>query len=468
MIPRARPPEAAGIKCLNREDRMRCRLWKYAPWGMLFLAGAGTFGSTFAPSAAETDDDQPPSARAPARSKPPLRFLNGENSFEIAFPTASSRKETAWKIVWDMQTASDVTPEGFKFDKERAKDHVLFRIKKAYFRPGAVAPWVQVLEDAHVSEFYVPYFNFRETFFFDLTDSGTFVPLLPREGGPRSRLLGKDKMVMAELRDLGLAYKHGEYSRRAEALALWANCEAGNYTYLVEFIFQDDGTIVFRHAPTGYNLKDEFDKGAHMHNCLWRLGVRLCLAEADKPVGPLAAHNQVRIVKLRYDPKDGQTGAVEYQDVKRESAIDWEPRAYTSLRVTNPDVVLLPKDPKKPQRAQPISYDLVPLYQGQARHLRAHERFAEHDFYVTRPDSPEKMYMHLHKYFEKKEQLRTLEGADGVVLWQMSSEVHIPRSEDGIYKGPKLEHGQALATWTSVELRPRNLFQTTPLYRTPK
>jgi hypothetical protein len=397
--------------------------------------------------------------QAQKKSPVPLAFGDqGEKAFQIAFPTGAARPETAWKIVWDMQTAGAANKEGFKFDSGRDKDPVLFRIKKAFFRPGAAAPWVQVLEDAHPSEFYVPYFSFRDTYFFDLSYSGTFARLLPREGGPRSRLLGKQRMVMAELRDLGLAYKHGEHSRRAEALVLWANCEAGNYTYLVEFVFHDDGTIAFRHAPTGYNLKNELDKGAHMHTCLWRIGVRLRLEDS-----PVAARNPVRVVKLRFDgKKDGQTGAVDFDDLVHESAVDWEPKEYTSLRVTNPDTTLLPVDVKKPERSPPISYDLVPLLQGQARHLREHERFTEHDFYVTHPDSPEKMYMHLHKYFARRE-LRKLDG-DGVVLWHMSSAVHIPRSEDGVLDGPSAENGQALAHWTTVELRPRNLFRGTPLY----
>jgi len=38
----------------------------------------------------------------------------------------------------------------------------LFKIKKAYFKPGQQAEWIQVLEDAHPQEFYVPYY-FRGT-----------------------------------------------------------------------------------------------------------------------------------------------------------------------------------------------------------------------------------------------------------------------------------------------------------------
>src|SRR6185369_754987 len=62
--------------------------------------------------------------------------------------------------------------------------------------------------------------------------------------------------------------------RRAEELTLWANFNAGNYTYLLEFGFMDDGTIAFRHAPTGYNLPSDHT-ASHMHNCCWKIGMAL-------------------------------------------------------------------------------------------------------------------------------------------------------------------------------------------------
>src|SRR5262249_4943206 len=140
---------------------------------------------------------------------------------------------------------------------------------------GRKAPWVQVLEDAHPSELYVPYF-FRHTRFFDLRDAGNYVELHPKEGGPRGNTLGKDRLVMAEIRDRGIVFKNGEVSRRGEECVLWANFNAGNYTSLLEFGFMDDGTIAFRHAPTGYNLPSDH-AAAHMHNCCWRIGMALGL-----------------------------------------------------------------------------------------------------------------------------------------------------------------------------------------------
>lgn len=391
----------------------------------------------------------------------PIRATPGsdDREIEITFPTNDgSAGETSWKIVWDIESGEQANKQGYKFSKDRKNSALLFKIKKAYFRPGPRAEWLQVLEDAHPQEFYVPYY-FQNTRFFDLRDVGNYVRLHAREGGPRSKLLGKQQMVMAELRDRGLAYKHGDVSRRGEEFTLWANFQAGNYTYLVEFGFQDDGTIAFRHAPTGYNYFDHFDTASHMHNCLWRIGVRLA------PLDHYKVKNRVQVVKLPFDPKgQGPAGKLSIQDLKAEGGIDWEGKEFTKVRVVNPDVSVFPADGKKARL--PISYDLTALMQGQARHYRhKDEGFSAHDFWVTRPDTAEKMYINLGRHFARRENAKPLDGSDGVVLWHMSSALHVPRAEDGILQGNTLNNGQALVGWTVVELRPRNLFTRTPLYK---
>jgi primary-amine oxidase len=426
--------------------------------------GEGPFD--FNPSERPNPEDRPPSGGKPIppfkSATIPVKFApeSDDKELEIHFPTSESAigqpSETAWKIVWDVHSGEQANREGFKFG--RGKSPLLFKIKQAFFRPGAKAPWIQVLEDAHPSEFYVPYF-FSGTRFFDLKDHGSYTRLLAREGGPRSKLLGKDQYVMAELRDRGIVYKHGDISRRGEELVLWANFVAGNYTYLVEFCFHDDGTIAFKHAPTGYNYFDHFEKASHMHNCLWRIGVKLTSDDA------ISAANEVSLVKLPYDPKKlGSNGNLDIQPIESESFHDWDAKEFTRLRVTNPGVTLFPESGNRERK--PISYDLVPFMQGQARHLRnGDEAFSKHDFWVTRSDCPEKMYIHLPKYFGGRENGKQLQGSDGVVLWHMSSALHVPRGEDGIYEGTGLKNGQALVNFTTVELRPRNLFTRTPLYK---
>ncbi len=384
-----------------------------------------------------------------------------QKTLVVKFPLNDANWETAWKIEWDVENIGAARKAGLIFPKDR-EDHtpVLFKIKKAFFKPGKASPWVQVLDDAHPSELYVPYY-FRDTRFFDLRDAGEYVPLNAQEGGPRGTTLGKDRFVMAELRDRGVAYKNENVSRRAEELALWANFNAGNYTYLIEFGFMDDGAIAFRHAPTGYNLpSDHF--ASHMHNCCWRIGVHLKLENE------LAPKNTVGVSRWPGNTPNAPNAALEnktldVEPIKAEGFRDWEPTEFTKIRVTNPAVIL--NEPNGPN-SRAISYDLAPIVHGIARHSRSDETFSKHDFWITRADSSVKQYIHLGDYFDKQKP-RALDGGK-VILWHMSSALHVPRSEDGILKGSALANGQALATWTTVELRPRHLFTGTPIYRNPK
>jgi Copper amine oxidase, enzyme domain len=391
---------------------------------------------------------------------PITSLTEDQKSIEVKFPIGDDNWETKWKIEWDMVTLADANKAGIFVAKNRAEDApVLFKITRAFFKPGRNAPWVQVLSDAHPSEFYVPYY-FRNTRFFDLRDAGEYVLLDPKEGGPRGNTLGKDRRVMAEVRDRGIAYKNGTMWRRAEEFTLWANFNAGNYTYVIEYGFMDDGTIAFRHAPTGYNLPSEHFT-AHMHNCCWRIGIALGL-ENQKIV------NTAAVAKWPGNAPHGPNAKLETANfgidpIKTEGFRDWVPTEFTKIRVTNPNVTL--NDPNGPV-ARPISYDLVTTVTGIARHPRSDESFSKHDFWITRADSPVKAYIQLGEHFAKNKG-RALDGGP-LVLWHMSSALHVPRSEDGIVRGSSIDNGQALTTWTSVELRPRHLFASTPIYRVPK
>lgn len=386
-----------------------------------------------------------------------------DREFIITFPTGAppEKAETAWKIIWDMETGKQANDQQFKFPKGRESSVILFKIKKAFFRPGLRADWLQVLDDAHPAEFYVPYY-FVGTRFYDLKNVGGYVSLAPKEGGLVSQTLGKSRRVMAELRDRGVVYKHGNWTRRGEELTLWANFVAGNYTYLVEFGFHDDGAIVFRHAPTGWNYYNHFN-ASHMHGSYWRIGIKL---------GPEGNNerNQVFTVRLPTSPKEqgDANGKLNIDEITQESYLDWNPQEFTRIRVTNPHYTVIPKAKDRPEL--PISYDLVTQVQGVARHARfKDEKFTLHDFWITRHDCPEKMYVQLGDYFhtpqgEPSPNLLPL-NQENVVLWHSSSGLHTPRTEDGIIGGPGLNSGQALVYWTSFELRPRNLFLRTPIYR---
>ena len=460
-----------------------------------FANEAGEFEAFVARQQGLEIHEEPKIGKKTEKQRPPLdiRADSDDKEFVITFPTSEPKNwETAWKIVWDMETGKQANEQGFKTirrnrgfgfgkDKDKAKEKeqpagkeseafggkretavVLFKIKQAWFKPGQNAEWIQVLDDAHPSEFYVPYY-FKDTRFFDLRDYGSYSKLAPKEGGAISQTLGKDSRVMAELRDTGVAYKHGERTRRGEELTLWANFAAVNYTYMVEFGFHDNGTIVFRHAPTGFNFFDHFD-ASHMHGSYWHIGVKL---------GPQGNNdtNQVYSVRLPTDPKeqgDKQTGKLNVKEITRESFLDWDPLEFTRIRISNPKYTIVP--PGKDRPALPISYDLVTTPQGLSRHKRfPDEKFTQHDFWITRLDTPEKMFINLGNYFftpegEPNPKLQSLDNKN-VAVWHASSALHTPRAEDGIVNGKGPNNGQALTYWTTFELRPRNFFLKTPIYR---
>jgi hypothetical protein len=152
-----------------------------------------------------------------------------------------------------------------------------------------------------------------------------------------------------------------------------------------------------------------------------------------------------------------------------ETACDWNPREFTKIRVLNPEVSYFGDDQKNGTITLPISYDLVPMVQGIARHKD--KGFTMHDFWITRHDAPVKQFISLADYFDNLERRRlnpSSVGNTNVVLWHQSSLLHIPRGEDGNMPKSASENGQALATWSIVELRPRNVSFKTPIYPPPR
>ena len=63
--------------------------------------------------------------------------------------------------------------------------------------------------------------------------------------------------------------------RRGQELVLWSVLDAGNYNYVIEWSFRDDGSISGRAGSTGPKLGGPNDKRGHMHNFSWRIDIDL-------------------------------------------------------------------------------------------------------------------------------------------------------------------------------------------------
>lgn len=126
----------------------------------------------------------------------------------------------------------------------------------------------------------------------------------------------------------------------------------------------------------------------------------------------------------------------------------WNDLEYNGIRVQ--DTVILNG------KGRNISYDLMPLRRGTPRHF---ESFSHVDFWVTRYRGNEFTYTMLPTYVANSE---SVTNAD-VVLWYSSAAHHLPRDEDGEFVGNSWQ-GAALLMWSGFDLRPRNVFDRTPLY----
>jgi Cu2+-containing amine oxidase len=105
----------------------------------------------------------------------------------------------------------------------------------------------------------------------------------------------------------------------------------------------------------------------------------------------------------------------------------------------------------------------MPLRPGTARHWNKNETFTQFDFWVTPYQWDEQYYGSLPQFVGKK---RKIEDTN-VVLWYMSSAYHLPRDEDGVFVNPKGQtqiRGVAMTAWCGFEMRPRNVFEKSPLY----
>lgn len=327
------------------------------------------------------------------------------------------------------------------------------------YNPDGSEDWVDILADARLSEIHVPYDDYGTLW--DI--SGGLATLSPAKASHTwpscvtpSRLL--DNYAMLEVHDNGVRWMDmQDKSRRGQIMLLWAIMNAGNYRYIIEYGFRDDGTIIFRLGATGRNLYPKEDDGGdnHLHTGCWR--VEMALGDA--------ADNEIYVAR-RIAREDGRTSHT-MELVTHEEAFLWEPKQYTRLRIINIGQFNRHQPPNN------IGYDLVPDRTGSILTYRPDELFLNNDFFVTAaiPEQPEDpgevpqlMYRKLGStYLQTKEDITSR----AAVLWHHSSLSHTSRDEDFTQSGYHVTGAVALTAWTGFHMKPRNLFSSTPLYPGP-
>jgi primary-amine oxidase len=340
-----------------------------------------------------------------------------------AFP-ANDVTKTAWKVHWSTEAGPGLI------------------IRSAWFKRDAKTSWLQVLGDARVAELFIPYHR-GDPRFWDVEQSFSLCRATAEDAGAHGKLLGDPTEVVWELRDRGVAWVDPKGPRRGQTMVLWATLSAANYRYIVEFGFQDDGAVTFRLGATGQNYAGA-EWEPHMHNNLWRINVALG--------GP--AHNSVYVMEHLETPQLAGKAQTVHRPFNggKEGWLDWNAERFTMLRVVS--------DKLKNAQGKPMSYDLMPSRMGNARHYGPGEECVQHDFWVTRNRPGEFKYKEVLEYAKNRESIMNTD----VVLWYSSPAHHEPRSEDGEIRDGSL-HGATPVMWSGFELKPRHVFDRTPLHR---
>jgi primary-amine oxidase len=389
---------------------------------LLFLAGA-LAQPINGKKDKQPDPDDPPAPAGPA------------NQIVQEFPTfpTKDKDRTAWKVRYATMSGHGLV------------------IQDAWFNRKAGDPkgWVQILGDARLSEAFVPYHRGAPRFW-DVSYNFALCVVDKNDAGPHGQLITppgqRAPTVIKEVRDRGLSWKDARGTRRGETLVLWATLQAANYRYVIEYGFQDDGTVTFRCGSTGHNYPGSEWIG-HMHNSLWRVDVNL-----DGP-----NHNSVLLCEHIEPGPDGRQGTAQTKTtlIEKEAAFDFDPVKFTSLRVIHTK--------KQNARKQPWAYDLIVSRMGNSRHFGGEkEDCTLHDYWVTRAKANEIQYPRVPHFLKDGE---NVEDTD-VCLWISTPGHHEPRAEDGEMtagKGRRFE-GATPIMWCGFELRPRDFWDRSAFF----
>jgi Copper amine oxidase, enzyme domain len=419
--------------------------------------------------------------QAPERDETPKAVANVVRQ---GFPAAQAdpadltRSETAWEVEWEL-----THPENRPFYPPGS----VLRVRSAKFmwkdRTGK-PQWITVGRMLELAEIYVPYDN-GWTAFLDIHDMTFHITPARKEFlGPSCVLPGEiltssnpawTHTVHKEVHDDGIRWMSAETSyynqlsdraRRGERMILWSTYYGANYRYLIEYGFSDDGVLTCRLGPTGRNLMDrQNDLGdTHLHIGCWRLEFDLGdpMSGAGGP-----KDNDILLVRRVYDDSAekftqvARPFAKNYLSQACEGNARWNAEEFTTIRAQS--------KVRKNAHGRPVAFDLIPHRYGAMRQLQpeggaytANMDFINYDFWVTHTESGFTNYIDVPQYAGKH---RPLAGQPTTV-WHCTPALHFPRSEDfSSGDGRSSYAGVALTFWTGFFLKPRDLFDGTPLYQ---
>ncbi|MBS1724333.1 MAG: hypothetical protein JSS66_15430 [Armatimonadetes bacterium] len=337
---------------------------------------------------------------------------------------------------------------------------------------GKVRP---VLYRASLSELFVPYGDpkFLMVNWFDAGEFGmntafpsSFVPgndapenakfLSAMSVSPDGRPRTLPNSIAVYERDGGVLWRHGGESRRARDLVVASIHQAGNYDYIFNWVFHQDGSIEVQVDLTGYmetrNVErdkdpDEAHNGSgkelfgtlvaprieavnHQHFFSFRLDM-----DVDGPVKNQIYEMNVKSADRKANPQpNGMAMTETLLRTEASAERDVDAAAHRCWKIVNNAV--------RNKFNQPSAYMLIPgetavPYSAPDSYLRRISRFTEHQLWVT-PFDPTQLYAAGSYVFDGDPDdglpvwtkgNRSIEYED-VVLYYTVGVTHVPRVED--------------------------------------
>jgi Cu2+-containing amine oxidase len=321
-------------------------------------------------------------------------------------------------------------------------------ITGASFQKSPTSPFLYVLFDGRLGEIFVPYHDGQNRFH-DISDPDfDFEPIrLPQAKFPPPRQIIGGGKICKERRDyLAWMTASGQVGddkstrvRYGQEVVYFSVLKAGNYDYIMEWTFRDDGAILVRAGSTGPKIDaGEATTLGHMHDFTWRLDIDL--NGANNNLAYLTGHFE----NLEL-PSSESTATDKMALISVEGSRFWRPENFNTLGIANRNL--------ENGHGRTTTYELVPMRSGTARHS---EPYTKADFWVTRYNPEEIFANNLPTYVRDRQ---PTEDQD-LVIWYTGSEHHENDSRDE-------DLNTVPVLWTGFELIPNNLFDNTPFYPQP-
>lgn len=318
------------------------------------------------------------------------------------FPT-SGAEVTRWKLCWQVLDGPNLVITG------------------AWFRPSPAGNWIKVLYDGRMSQLFVPYHG-NEHRYYDVSYNFGPVPLSKDQCPPPGKILGANDELCEEVRDRGLMWNDYSASRRGEELVLWSILGAGNYNYIIEWTFRDDGVIQARLGATGVPAGSP----THVHGPIWRLDIDLNGACCDT-------------VMLMHHKENGLFGNDTMTTIATAQGLPWDPVGFDILHIGDATLT---------NGKHPSEWHLMPSRSGTPLH---DEAFTKNTYWVTPYVWSQMLGNDLPSYIKGSPPTKNAD----VVVWYYSGLHHVIRDEDS---------DETLAMYDGFQLMPFNVFPKTPFF----